>query len=337
MGIRGLNTCITRTTPESIKTVKWTDYENTCIGIDITCFLYRALASHLNPIDIIAAQLVGFKNLNVKPIYVFDGKAPQEKDIVVTKRRNDRNEALELCAKLKESLALETDISALDLIKRSINEIEEKNPVLTYEIKDEIKQFLYITGTTFVTASGEADSLLAYMFKRNIIDAIISLDLDFIARGTILLVPSHITCSPGGLWSQYDATLIRRGLRLSEDKFIDLCVLIGSDYTPDLTIVPWKTALTSLRSGDSISEIWARHTFSNWRRSDSGLMLKTDVDRLKKARNILLGLEDTADTLLDQVQWRKCLAPNYVETDGINLLRKKYPHFTNQMIDIIVS
>ena len=337
MGIRGLNTCITRTTPESIKSVKWTDYENTCIGIDITCFLYRALSSHLNPIDIIAAQLISFKNLKIKPIYVFDGKAPQEKDIVVTKRRNDRNDALELCAKLKESLALETDISALELIKRRINEIEEKNPVLTYEIKDEIKQFLYITGTTFVTASGEADSLLAYMFKRNIIDAVISLDLDFIARGTVLLVPTHITYPPGGIWSQYDATLIRRGLRLSEDKFIDLCVLIGSDYTPDLTIVPWKTALASLRVGDSISEIWARHTFSNWRRSDSGLMLKTDVDRLKKARNILLGLEDTADTLLDPIQWRKCLAPNYVEEDGINLLRKKYPHFTNQMIDIIVS
>jgi 5'-3' exonuclease len=337
MGIRGLNTCITRTTPESIKSVRWTDYEECCIGVDITCFLYRALSSHLNPIDIIANQISSFKKLKIKPIYVFDGKAPQEKDIVVTKRRNDRNDALELCRKLKESLALETDLATLDLLKSKINEIEEKNPILTYEIKDEIKQFLYVTGSTFVTASGEADSLLAYMFKRNIIDAVISLDLDFVARGSVLLVPNHISSCPGGPWSQYDAALICKGLRLSAEKFIDLCVLIGSDYTPDLTIVPWKTALFSLRAGDSISEIWARHTFSNWRKSDSNVILLKDVDRLVKARDILLGLNDNPETLLDSSQWLKCLNNSFVETDGITILKKKYPQFTNTMWDTIIS
>jgi flap endonuclease-1 len=327
MGIRGLNTCITRTTPGSIKSVRWADFMDSVIGIDITCFLYRAISSHINPVDVIAEQIVKFKSLKIKPIYVFDGKAPSEKDSVVIKRRNERADALELCSKLKESLKNESDVEIIKELQRKINEIEEKNPVLTYEIKDEIKRFLYITGTTFVTASGEADSLLAYMFKRDIIDAVISLDLDFIARGALLLVPKNIHVSPGETWNQYDPILIRNGLRLSETRFLDLCVLIGSDYTPELAIVPWKTALKSLLSNESITDIWSRHTFCNWRKTDTNIMLINDVIKLNKAKVILSGENDNAENLLDSEQWQRCFVSAAAEPEGLVKLKKTYAHW----------
>jgi flap endonuclease-1 len=337
MGIRGLNTCILKTAPESIKTVNWQTFENKQVGIDITCFLYRAIASRLAPIDIIAAQVANFKQLKITPFYVFDGKPPSEKDGVVTKRRADRNDALEICKKLKAELANTTDEIIREKLSFKIREIEEKNPVLTHEIKDEIKRFLYATGTQFVTATSESDSLLAYMFKRSMIDAVVSLDLDFIARSTLLLVPKNIETNVGETWYLYDPVKIRRALRLSETKFVQFCVLIGSDYTPELTIVPWKTALISLLANQSVQDIWSRHTFSNWRRSDSQIGLFADLESLNRAVDILSGINDTTDTLLSYDQWERCLLSGQIEYDELASMKEKYTYWDSKWWELFTQ
>jgi len=305
MGIRGLNTCISRTVSEHVKPVIWKSLKKGRLGIDINCFLYRALASHLSPLKIIAEQIVKFKQLGITPIYVFDGRPPLEKDLVVVKRKADRLEALALKDKLKGSLLLATDEKQRDSLLKQIHDLESLNPVLTYEVRDEIKKFFYATGTMFVTALAEADSLLAYWYKRGVIDGVVSFDLDFLPRGSVLLVPKQIDQAPGDSWLYYDPVFIRRGLRLNEIEFVDFCVLLGSDYTPNLPIVPWKTALHSIQSKESISAIWARHTFSNWRRTDSKNNMVSDLELLLKARDILLGSDERPDTLMEDCQWAK--------------------------------
>lgn len=337
MGIRGLNTCILRTAPDSIKTVSWKSFENKLVGIDITCFLYRAIASRLAPIDIIAAQIANLKKLKITPFYVFDGKPPSAKDGVVSKRRTDRNDALEICKRLKAELESTTDLLTREKLCIKIRNIEENNPVLTHEIKDEVKRFLYATGTRFVTATSESDSLLAYMFKRSMIDAVISFDLDFIARGALLIVPKNIETNVGETWYIYDPIVIRKALRLSETKFIQFCILIGSDYTPELTIVPWKTALNSLLANQSVAEIWSRHTFSNWRRSDSQIGLVTDLDSLNKAFDIISGINDTAENLLSQEQWEKFLIAGRFESDELASMKDKYTHWDSCWWDTFIS
>jgi flap endonuclease-1 len=305
MGIRGLNTCISRTIPDQVKPVIWKSLKKGRLGIDINCFLYRALASHLSPLKIIAEQLVKFKQLGITPIYVFDGRPPLEKDLVVVKRKADRLEAIALKERLQETLLLTTDEKNRESLLKQIHDLESLNPVLTYEVRDEIKKFFYATGTMFVTALAEADSLLAYWYKRNVIDGVVSFDLDFLPRGSVLLVPKQIEEPPGGNWLYYDPVFVRRGLRLNETEFVDFCVLLGSDYTPNLPIVPWKTALHSLQLKESISTIWARHTFSNWRRTDSKDCMNGDLELLLKARDILLGSDERPDTLMEQCQWNK--------------------------------
>lgn len=305
MGIRGLNTCISRTVPETVKPVIWKSLKKGRLGIDINCFLYRALASHLSPLKIIAEQLFRFKQLGISPIYVFDGRPPSEKDMVVVKRKADRLEALALKDRLHETLLLTTDDKNRESLLKQIHDLESLNPVLTYEVRDEIKKFFYATGTMFVTALAEADSLLSYWYKRGVIDGVVSFDLDFLPRGSVLLVPKQIEEPPGGNWLYYDPVFIRRGLQLSEAEFVDFCVLLGSDYTPNLPIVPWKTALHSLRLKEPISSIWARHTFSNWRRNDSQNNMVGDLGLLIKARDILLGSDENPASLMEESQWTK--------------------------------
>ena len=330
MGIRGLNTCITRTIPDQVKPVIWKSLKKSRLGIDINCFLYRALANHLSPLKIIAEQIVKFKQLGITPIYVFDGKPPSEKDLLVIKRKADRLGAVLLKEQLQKSLDAETDLKIRESLLLQIHDLEMHNPILTYETRDEIKKFLYATGTMFVTALAEADSLLAYWYKRNVIDGVVSFDLDFLPRGAVLIVPKQIEEAPGGNWIYYDPVFIRRGLRLNEQEFVDFCVLLGSDYTPNLPIVPWKMALQSLQYKESLTSIWARHTFSNWRRSDSNENMNIDLTLLLKARNILLGIDDCPDKLMDVGQWAKWKGGFKREPAIIKEFRLLYSDWANE-------
>jgi len=331
MGIRGLNTCISKTAPHSIIPVKWDDWANKRLGIDIQCFLYRALAKHLSPIDIIAEQIAHFRLLKIEPIYVFDGKPPSEKDSVVNKRKIERSEAMKRCHDLRESLNHETDIENQKLILLKIREIESEFPNLTYEMKDEIKKFLYAAGIMFVAPACEADSILAYWCRRGILDGVVSFDLDFIPRGCNLLVPKHITSRPGDTWNFFNPIKIKEALHLDESQFVDLCVLMGSDYTPTLSIVPWKLALTSLQRNESLCDIWARHTFCNWRRQDSHEQLESELEIFYKAKLILKGFGDTPESLMENIQWDKWNAGlQESEQASLDEFKKAYPNWDSQ-------
>lgn len=334
MGIRGLNTCINRTIPEQVKPVIWKLLKKSRLGIDINCFLYRALASHLCPVKVIAEQLANFRKHGISPVYVFDGKAPSEKDLVILKRKTDRRDALTLKTRLQEALLVEDDLKIRESISKQIHDLEAQNPVLTYEVRDEIKKLLYATGTMFVTALAEADSLLAYWNKRGIIDAVLSFDLDFLARGSVLLVPSKIEETVGGTWSYYDPLAIRRGLGLSESEFVDFCVLLGSDYTPNLPIVPWKMALLSIQCKESLSSIWARHTFSNWRRADSNDSMDSDLLLLLKAKTILQGNDENPETLMDKSQWLKWTTVCKNEPVLLKEFQTQYSDWPNEWLQV---
>jgi len=324
MGIRGLNTCITRTIPDQVKPVLWKNLKKSRVGVDINCFLYRALAGHLSPLKVIAEQLAKFRKLGITPIYVFDGKPPSEKDLVVSKRKTDRIEAIAFKDRLLGLLNTEQDLRNREILLSQIHDLESQNPVLTYETRDEIKKFLYASGTMFVTALSEADSLLAYWYKHDIIDCVASFDLDFLPRGAVLIVPKSINEQPGEHWLYYDPVFIRRGLRLSEDEFVDFCVLLGSDYTPNLPIVPWKIALQSLLTRDNLASIWARHTFSNWRRTDSNVNMNRDLELLFNARHILMGTDETPESLMEPSQWLKWNSKCEKEQSTIKEFKQKY-------------
>jgi 5'-3' exonuclease len=305
MGIRGLHTCLIKTVPYSITTVDWTEWRGKRLGIDIQCFLYRAIANQLKPLEVIANQIAKFKGLGITPVYIFDGKPPEEKNPVNVKRRADRQEAVDLCEELRASLDRETDTEIRDSLVNKIHDLESRFPILTYETKDEIKKFLYATGTMFISPSCEADTLLAYWYRRSVLDAVVSLDLDFLPRGCRLFVPKHIGLGPGDVWSDYNPVTICSALRLTQRQFVEFCVLLGSDYTPNLPIVPWKFVLQNIQRKESMESIWSKHTFCNWRKSDSNSKLESELDLFRKAAAILNGESDSVDCLMESVQWAK--------------------------------
>jgi flap endonuclease-1 len=328
MGIRGLHTCLVKTVPNTIRTVDWAEWKGKRLGIDIQCFLYRSIANKLIPLEVIVQQIVQFKELGIVPVYIFDGKPPSEKESVTQKRKSERQEAFELCEELRANLNHETDLTNRDLLTDKIRDLESRFPTLTYEIKDEIKQFLYASGTMFISPNCEADTLLAYWVRRGVLDGVVSFDLDFLPRGCRLLVPKSANEAPSGSWLEYDPIEICKALKLSTDRFTEFCVLLGSDYTPTLPIVAWKTALQSIQRRETLSAIWAKHTFNNWRMMENHKKFCEDVEMLKKAVTILSGEHDDPTTIMENVQWTKWNAGAQApEQNTLDEFRRQYTNW----------
>ena len=338
MGIRGLHICIKKSCPLAVPSVNWSDWQGCRIGIDIQCFLYRALSRGESPLEAIAAQIVYFKNAGINIIYIFDGKPPKEKDLVNDKRNLERRQAIDKCGDLKAALSEEMDAEKRVALEAEIRTLESRFPSLTYEMKDEIKKFLYASGTMFICASCEADTLLAYWYRRGVIDAVASHDYDFVARGCRLLAPGSGAKQPGVQWEDYNPEKIWRALRLSEAQFVDMCVLLGSDYTPGLPIVPWKSALTAFQHGDTMEMIWARHTFSNWRQVNMKEKLMAELVILNKARRILCGQDDLPESMMEDIQWTKWSAGQQkAEPHALNEFKKTYSDWNQTWWSVLTA
>lgn len=90
-----------------------------------------------------------FININVLPICVFDGKAPELKEETIERRKNITETAIEKCIELKENNVEETDEEYIKNFKRSF--------IFTSDMIRECKDFLDSLGLPYITSISEAD------------------------------------------------------------------------------------------------------------------------------------------------------------------------------------
>lgn len=195
------------------------------------------------------------------PLYIFDGNPPEQKKNTINNRRNkkrkNRNKLNNLlCSKgvSKENLSctdstelfehINSICDYLEILPNRINTShllhDYKNSSKEYEeiIKlykrsinvscsdiVNLQHFLDLLKIPYVTANNEADDMLAYLYHCKIIQACQSDDMDMLPKGCGNLIQITDT----GV-DQYLLSEILDELKLTQNQFIDLCVLLGSDY-----------------------------------------------------------------------------------------------------------
>ena len=100
---------------------------------------------------------------------------------------------------------------------------------LKYKLITETKEFLSMCGIPFIDSMNEADSQLAYLSKNNLIDGIISNDYDIFTFGGKNLIINFFDYYYGITEISLDKLLNK--LELTYDNFIELCILMGTDYS----------------------------------------------------------------------------------------------------------
>ena len=295
MGIRGLTGWIRWAAPAALKAPLWASYKNKRVGIDILGFLYKAKANKTHPITYIAHLIAKCREYNILPVPVFDGKPPDEKRETIRQRNEVR---------LKNDMKrqqLTTDMETADMtaeqrdtLNKEIGALTVSSIYVTTDERDEVKRLLYAAGVIFLNANGEADNVLAYLMRRGELDAVMSNDMDLLARGVnTLLVPEALSV-PGDTtgWIAYDLNTILSNAGLTYLQFLEMCVLMGSDYTNKAKSLPFKTSYFTIKyKGNLHKALESIHI--------------RDFLPYDRAIDMLNGRNDSADDLMSEKQWLK--------------------------------
>lgn len=212
MGIKGISKLIR----EYGKDISMSDLQNKRIAIDTSIYLYK-FKYNTNGYDFIKrfiSQICLFKTNNITPIYIFDGKPPVEKMVTLNKRKD---------IKEKNILNAENEIDVE--IKKSI----EKNIInITKEDTYNLKKLFDHCNISYVTPDTEGEKYCSYLNKIGEVDVVMSNDFDSLTFGCANL----ITCSGDFNYKEYSLNDILKGLSISIDDYIELCIACGTDYYP---------------------------------------------------------------------------------------------------------
>lgn len=300
MGISGLagwiHGLLSQTPPSSID---WSLYKGKKIGIDILGFLYRAKSRRCSTLLYVARLVAAFRACGIHPVPFFDGKAPDEKHSLLEERAKRRANATIQCNRLE-----------VDLRSPDLTETQRTGLLLDYqtllaasthftgEERELVKQLFYVCGITPFNASGEADNVLAYLSKRGDLAAVISHDMDLLPRGVETLLVPDAYALPGDAagWTSYSLSHICSSASLTYAQFVDLCVLMGCDYTHGLPRIPPRIAHSLLLRHGRLRDVLLYR----------GLLKTAPYER---AVLLLTGVYDTPESLMNEHQWDKLRRP----------------------------
>lgn len=312
------------------KIIDFKDLEGRSVSIDAFNTLYQFLStirqrdgrpltdehgnvtSHLSGILYRNASMV---EKGIKPIYVFDGKAPELKSETQAKRREIRDEAEQI---YKEALKEGDTEKARKFAMRSSK--------LSPEIIESSKKLLTLMGIPYIDAKGEGEAQAAYLVANGDAYAVASQDYDCLLFGAKRVVRNLAISSNLGKIEYYELNNVLKQLNVTREELIDMGILIGTDFSEGLKGVGAKTALKLAHKGqlkekiaelqkesthdlDEVREIFLNHNVNTdynikWEKPDREKLIEFmcyehgfSTDRVNKAADKLKNLTSSQGSL----------------------------------------
>lgn len=259
MGILGLSKLVADIAPNAIKESDIKNYFGRKIAIDASMCLYQFLiavrseGAQLTSVDgETTSHLMGifYRTIRmiehgIKPVYVFDGKPPQMKSGELNKRAERRAEA---------QVALDKATEAGE--QADIDKFNRRLVKVTKQHSEDAKNLLKFMGVPFVDAPCEAEAQCAALVKAGKVYAAATEDMDALTFGTNVLL-RHMTFSEARKMpiQEFHLDRVLAGMNLQHKEFVDLCILLGCDYTDSIRGVGPKRAIDLITQYKSIENI----------------------------------------------------------------------------------
>jgi flap endonuclease-1 len=129
---------------------------------------------------------------------------------------------------------------------------------VTPQHNEECKRLLRLMGVPVVEAPCEAEASCAALAKAGLVYAAASEDMDTLTFGTPRLARNLMKpASADAPILEFDYAAALRGLGLSAEQFVDLCILCGCDYTDAIRGIGPVTALKLVREHGNIEGVLA--------------------------------------------------------------------------------
>lgn len=255
MGIRMLNKFLQDKCKTSISSINLSELSGKKIAVDISIYLYKFLSENVL-LENLYLMISIFREHNIIPIFVFDGKPPVEKNDTIEFRKKTKRNAREEYYRLKQILDdIESDamdvsdnesrnVTTVELdeettvsipsksedIRNMMDKLKKKFVILKSEHIQNAKILLQAYGMTYIESPGEADMLCAKLVSKNIVYACLSEDTDMFVYGCSRVIRYLSLTS----WTAilYDFQGILTTLDMSIYEFRQLCIMYGCDYLP---------------------------------------------------------------------------------------------------------
>ncbi|XP_077869477.1 flap endonuclease 1-like isoform X2 [Saccoglossus kowalevskii] len=333
MGIHQLAKLIADCAPSSVKENEMKNYFGRKVAIDASMSIYQFLIAVRQDGNVLTnedgdttSHLMGmfYRTIRmvdhgIKPLYVFDGKPPDLKSGELSKRAEKREEAEKALAKAEEEGETE-----------NVNKYQRRLVKVTKEHNEECKKLLTFMGIPYLDAPGEAEAQCAELVKAGKVYATATEDMDSLTFGSSTVV-RHMTFSEARKMpcQEYNLNNILAELELSQDEFIDLCILLGCDYCDSIRGIGPKRAIDLIRQHKTIEEVIA-HLDSKKYTVPDGWLYKEARELFKKP-NVTAGvdielkwIDPDEDGLIDYMSKQKGFAEDRIKNGAKKLLKARH-------------
>jgi flap endonuclease-1 len=196
------------------------------IAIDFWLYAHKFKYSYGNIIIGFWNQIIRLLTHRIIPLYVFDGKAPIEKQNIIQTRYNKKNKLKIKLDKIYEDI---DNNNNNNIIVNNLNYAKKKLEKYILNITkndiDNIQEFFNIIQIPYLVANGEADSLCAKLYKLDYITCCLSDDMDMLALGCGKTIKFN-----NKIILEFDLYYILQNLEISYEQFVEMCILFGCDY-----------------------------------------------------------------------------------------------------------
>ena len=256
MGIKNLTQTIKKNSPGSITHENLYKLSGKKVAVDASLILYQQLLNRsgifrnkegkiTNHITGTFYKIMNYISLNIELIFIFDGKPPENKAECIIERKKKSEKAKEL------SKTAET--------KEEKEKYEKSSLRLTHEMISDVKKLLNLLGISYIHPQvGEGEAFASELCKMGFVDYVLTEDMDTMAYGCPKLIRNctdKTVKRNNDIVSIFDYNSIINNLELSEDKFLDFCILCGCDYCDAPPKVGNITALKLVKNFDGIEDI----------------------------------------------------------------------------------
>ncbi len=258
MGIKGLTQLVKKNSPKSIEHKALYTMQGKRIAIDTSIFLYKSLmnvrskgdylrnsegkvVSHIQGLYYKTNQLLTF---GITPIYIFDGKPPQEKSDCIKERNKKASE----CKEKMENTADPEEKKALE--KGTIR--------IKKEYIDDLKHMFDLMGVSYIDlVEGEAEAYASELCRIGYVDAVMTEDMDTLSYGcpTLITTCKDKSIKRPDIVTVFNFEKILEDFKMNHDEFIDMCILCGCDYCPTIPKVGPVRALNYIQKYKSIENL----------------------------------------------------------------------------------
>ena len=296
MGIKYLNNFLRTECGDLIKVISIAELSGKKIAVDISIYMYK-YESNEALIENMYLMLATFRQYNIIPIFIFDGKPPTEKKALLQKRKENKKEAEKEYNILKQKLDMndiidyddkQEIISNMDLLKKQFIYINR-------EKIEQVKNLIRAYGTTYYDAPGEADELCALLVLKNKVWACLSEDMDMFVYGCTRVIRYLSLFNHTAVL--YNTKEILQKLSITQKELREICVLSGTDYNiqncnnnlknmPNLyeTFNLFKKYIKDKDNSNLKSNSNSNSEFYEWIKNNSDYI--TDYELLQKIYNI---------------------------------------------------